>query len=160
VVQEEEDEVIGMIQILLEEPQIRVEEEAQLVLVVLPLLAVMVAQVLFFFGIHWLSHLLQQAARLQQAVHSKYIHLQRQATQTLFLQVPRPSQLKFSWWAVAAQAGLPMWAAVVAQVVPFLMHPSQLQQELTQLQWGRVESELPLELDMWVRLVQTPLFQA
>jgi hypothetical protein len=65
-------------------------------------------------------------------VHSKYIHLRPQATQTLFLQVPRPSQLKFSWWAVAAQAALPMWAAVAAQVVPFLMHPSQLQQELTQ----------------------------
>jgi hypothetical protein len=52
VEQEEEDEVIGMIQILLEEPQIRVEEEAQLVLLMLTLLAVMVDQVLFFCGIH------------------------------------------------------------------------------------------------------------
>jgi hypothetical protein len=132
VVQEEEDEVIGMIQILLEEPQIRAEEEAQLVLVVLPLLVVMAAQDLFLFGIHWLSHLLLQAARLQRAVDSKYIHLRRRVPTVSLLQVPHPSQLKFSWWAVEAQAALPMWAAVAAQVVPFLMHPSQSQQELTQ----------------------------
>jgi hypothetical protein len=52
VVQEEEDEVTGMIQILLEEPQIRVEEEAQVVLIIVLLLAVMAAQDLSFFGIH------------------------------------------------------------------------------------------------------------
>jgi hypothetical protein len=52
VAQEEEDEVIGMIQILLEEPQIRAEEEAQLVLLMLTLLVVMAAQDLFLFGIH------------------------------------------------------------------------------------------------------------